>query len=267
MHTIHDLLAIMAKLRDPNGGCPWDLEQNFDTIAPYTIEEAYEVEDAIKRKDFQGLKEELGDLLLQVVFHAQMAKEAHHFDFEQVVNGVCEKMIKRHPHVFGDADIQTAEAQTESWEQQKAEERRQKSAASGMLASVLDGVATNLPALIRAEKLTKRAAKVGFDWHDAEQILDKLDEEIDELEVELEIGGPKEKLMEELGDMLFVVVNLARHLNVDPEEALRFTNRKFEKRFRYIETRLAAQGKDIETTPLEEMENLWDEAKIAEVVQ
>jgi len=255
------LLAVMAWLRDPRQGCPWDIEQTFRTIAPYTIEEAYEVADAIERDDMDALKEELGDLLLQVVYHAQMASEAGSFDFAAVAAGVAAKMIDRHPHVFGDASIATAEAQTVSWEARKAAERATK-AGGGIEAATLDGIARALPALLRAEKIQKRAARVGFDWNATGPVIDKIEEELRELRAELEAGAiDRDRVEDELGDVLFAVANLARHCKVDPEAALRSTNDKFERRFRYIERRLAETNRHPSDATLEEMERLWIEAK------
>jgi ATP diphosphatase len=255
------LLAVMAWLRDPRQGCPWDIEQTFRTIAPYTIEEAYEVADAIERDDMDALKEELGDLLLQVVYHAQMASEAGSFDFAAVAAGVAAKMIDRHPHVFGDASIATAEAQTVSWEARKAAERATK-AGGGVEAATLDGIARALPALLRAEKIQKRAARVGFDWNATGPVIDKIEEELRELRAELEAGAiDRDRVEDELGDVLFAVANLARHCKVDPEAALRSTNDKFERRFRYIERRLAETNRHPSDATLEEMERLWIEAK------
>ena len=254
---IERLLAIMARLRDPKGGCPWDLEQSFETIAPYTIEEAYEVADAIERQDMIALRDELGDLLLQVVFHAQMASESGTFSFADVAKSISDKMERRHPHVFGEVRIDNAEAQTRAWEEQKAAER----AASGN-ASALAGVARGLPALLRAFKLQNRAARVGFDWPDPEGALDKLREEIEELAAEIvPDANPSEALVDEVGDVLFSAVNLARKLGIEPEEALRRGNAKFERRFAYIERTLAAEGRRAEDTPLAEMEALWQDAK------
>ena len=259
---IERLLAIMARLRDPEGGCPWDLEQSFETIAPYTIEEAYEVADAIQRQDMAALKDELGDLLLQVVFHAQMASEDGAFGFAEVARSIADKMERRHPHVFGDIKIDDAEAQTRAWEEQKAGER----AASGQ-ASALAGVARGLPALLRAFKLQNRAARVGFDWPDADGALAKLREDIEELAAEIVPDGdpsaahPSEAMADEVGDVLFSAVNVARKLGIEPEDALRRGNAKFERRFAYIERALAAQGRSAQDTPLEEMEALWQDAK------
>ena len=254
------LLAVMAWLRDRQHGCPWDIDQTFKTIAPYTIEEAYEVADAIERDDLPALKEELGDLLLQVVYHSQMASEAGAFRFEDVAAAIADKMVDRHPHVFGDLKIADADAQTISWEARKAAERAKKGVEPS--AGALDGVARALPALLRAEKLQKRAARVGFDWKTIGPVIDKIEEELGELRSEIEAGKTDQtRITDELGDVLFAVANLARHCKVDPEAALRSTNDKFEKRFRYVEQQLAAQGKKPADATLEEMEALWQEAK------
>ncbi|NQW50907.1 MAG: nucleoside triphosphate pyrophosphohydrolase [Rhodospirillales bacterium] len=259
------LLAVMAWLRDRQHGCPWDIDQTFHTIAPYTIEEAYEVADAIERDDMPALKEELGDLLLQVVYHSQIASEAKAFAFADVAAAIADKMVDRHPHVFGDMDIKTADAQTISWEARKAAERAAKVAAGGggpEPAGALDGVARALPALMRAEKIQKRAARVGFDWGSIGPVIDKIEEELGELRAELEVGKVEPaRVQDELGDVLFAVANLARHCKVDPEVALRATNDKFEKRFRYIERQLAESGRKPVEASLEEMEALWQEAK------
>jgi len=256
------LLAVMAWLRDRQHGCPWDVDQTFRTIAPYTIEEAYEVADAIERDDLPALKEELGDLLLQVVYHAQMAREAGAFSFADVAAAVADKMIDRHPHVFGDARIATADAQTVSWEARKAAERAARKDGAVEPAGALDGVARALPALLRAEKIQKRAARVGFDWKQTGPVIDKIEEELGELRAELAAGTVDQaRLADELGDVLFAVANLARHCKVDPEAALRATNDKFERRFRYIERRLAEAGRKPVDASLEEMEALWQEAK------
>jgi MazG family protein len=252
------VLDVMAKLRDPNGGCPWDVEQNFRTIAPYTIEEAYEVADAIEREDMPALKEELGDLLFQVAFHARMAEEQGAFDFADVAQALADKMIERHPHVFStEGDGRTADQQTVAWETLKAEKRAAKGAAS-----LLDDVAMALPALQRAEKLTKRAARINFDWPTPEPVLEKLEEELAELK-QARADGDQEHIAEEMGDILFVMANLARKLKVDPEDALRRANAKFTRRFQYIETKLAEQGRT-GPQPLDDMEALWLEAKRAE---
>jgi len=255
------LLAVMAWLRDRQHGCPWDIDQTFRTIAPYTIEEAYEVADAIERDDMPALKEELGDLLLQVVYHSQIAREAGSFGFDDVAAAIADKMVDRHPHVFGDMDIRTADAQTVSWEARKAAERAAKETAEGTTGA-LDGVARALPALMRAEKIQKRAARVGFDWATIGPVIDKIEEELKELRVELEAGKVVQaKVADELGDVLFAVANLARHCKVDPEVALRATNDKFERRFRHIERRLAETGRKPSDASLDEMEALWQEAK------
>ena len=252
------VLDVMAQLRNPNGGCPWDIEQNFATIAPYTIEEAYEVADAIERNDMPALKEELGDLLFQVAFHARMAEELGAFDFADVAQALADKMIERHPHVFSESgDGRSAEQQTVAWETLKAEKRAAKGAAS-----LLDDVAMALPALQRAEKLTKRAARINFDWPTPEPVLEKLEEELAELK-EARASGDQDHIAEEMGDILFVMANLARKLKVDPEDALRRANAKFTRRFQYIEGKLAEQGRT-GPQPLDDMEALWLEAKRAE---
>jgi tetrapyrrole methylase family protein/MazG family protein/ATP diphosphatase len=258
-HPIFRLLEIMARLRDPEGGCPWDLEQSFATIAPYTVEEAYEVADAIERGDLAELKQELGDLLLQVVFHARMAEEQGAFDFSDVAQAINAKMVRRHPHVFGAARHRSSAEQTEAWETIKAEERAAKAGA----ASLLDDVPAALPALTRAVKLSRRAARVGFVWPSAAEVLAKLHEEVAELEAEV-VAGDREKAADELGDVLFVCANLARELDIDPEAALRGTNAKFIRRFRYIEAELAARGSSPEASDLDEMDALWNAAKAAE---
>jgi MazG family protein len=250
------LLEIMTRLRHPERGCPWDREQTFRSIAPYTIEEAYEVTDAIERGDLEALREELGDLLLQVVYHARMAEEQELFAFEDVAAGIADKLTARHPHVFGAADIRDAAAQTRDWETRKAGERAAKEQGG-----VLDGIPAALPALTRAEKLQKRAARVGFDWAELAPVLAKVREELTELEREIGSGTPQARLEDELGDVLFAVANLARKLAVDPEQALRGTNRKFERRFRYMEKRLAERGLKPEQVSLEELDAYWDEAK------
>ncbi len=253
------LREIMRRLRDPQNGCPWDIEQDFSTIAPYTIEEAYEVADAIEREAWEELKGELGDLLFQSVFHAQMAEEKGLFDFDAVADGMSDKMVARHPHVFGDESRdKSAEQQTRDWETIKAAERAAK-AQKG----VLEGVAIGLPALLRAAKLQKRAARVGFDWPETTQVLDKIQEEAREL-VEAKDILAQEEICEEMGDLLFVMANLARHLEVEPEEALRKANAKFERRFSYIEQRLAEQGRTTDQATLEEMDALWNEVRAAD---
>jgi len=254
------LLAVMAWLRDRQHGCPWDIDQTFSTIAPYTIEEAYEVADAIERNDMPALKEELGDLLLQVVYHTQMASEAGAFAFQDVAQAIADKMVDRHPHVFGDLKIIDANAQTVSWEARKAAERAGKNGSAP--AGALDGVARALPALLRAEKLQKRAARVGFDWKEIGPVIDKIEEELGELRAEISAGTlDPVRVADEMGDVLFAMANLARHCKVDPEAALRSTNDKFERRFRYVEDQLANQGRRPADATLEEMEALWQEAK------
>lgn len=258
------LLAIMARLRDPVGGCPWDLEQDFSTIAPYTVEEAYEVADAIDRHDLPALKDELGDLLLQVVFHAQMAKEQGAFAFCDVVDAICDKMVRRHPHVFGDASFADAEAQTVNWEAIKAAERK---AAGEEDSSALAGVSRGLPEWQRAVKLQSRAARVGFDWPDTAPVIDKLHEEIDEVRVELAAApspGRDARLEDEIGDLLFVAANLARHAKVDVGGALRRANLKFERRFRAMEAIAASEGTTMSALSLEQQEALWARVKTEE---
>ncbi len=262
--AIDRLLTVMRKLRDPETGCPWDRVQDFSTIAPYTIEEAYEVAEAIQQNDLPALKDELGDLLFQTVFHARIAEEAGSFDFRDVVEALCDKMVRRHPHVFGDTEIDGVGAQTLAWESQKADERAAKAAARGQQPSALDGVTLGLPALTRAIKLQNRAARVGFDWPDRAPVLAKITEEIDEFRHELESGAPVERLNDEFGDILFVLANLARHLKLDPEAALRSTNAKFERRFRRIEDLLSERGKRPEESSLDEMDDLWNQVKAEE---
>ncbi|MFL5196371.1 MAG: nucleoside triphosphate pyrophosphohydrolase [Microvirga sp.] len=259
------LLAIMAALRTPGSGCPWDLEQDFATIAPYTIEEAYEVAEAIARGDLLDLKDELGDLLLQVVFHARMAEEAGAFDFGDVVESITGKLIRRHPHVFGDArDLSPAGVKAlwgEIKEAEKAERRRERGdAGEPAAAGLLAGVPAGLPALARAEKLTRKAATVGFDWPDAAQVVGKIEEEVREVREALEAGSRGE-IEDEIGDLLFAVVNLARHAGVDPESALRGANAKFERRFGAVEQALAAAGRTPADASLDDMEDLWVKAK------
>jgi ATP diphosphatase len=264
---IHRLLEIMAALRNPTGGCPWDLEQTFATIAPFTIEEAYEVADAIERGETDDLRDELGDLLLQVAFHARMAEEDGLFDFGGVVEAITAKLIRRHPHVFGKTDALDPVAVKALWADIKADERRLRAearVASGLppepAAGALGRVPLSLPGLSRALRLQEKAAKVGFDWNDVRAVLAKLREEIAEVEAELG-GGSPESLSEEVGDLLFAAANLARHLDVDPETALRSANAKFERRFAHIERRLAERGRKAESAALDEMEALWVEAK------
>jgi ATP diphosphatase len=259
--TVDDLLAIMARLRDRERGCPWDVEQTFETIAPYTIEEAYEVADAIDRRDYRDLCDELGDLLLQVVFHARMAEEAGHFAFGDVVAAICDKLVRRHPHVFAAASFATAEAQTANWEALKAGERAARGEDD---ASALAGIPRGLPEWQRALKLQKRAARVGFDWPDAGPVLDKLREEIDEVHAELAAGGDAGRLTDEIGDVLFVCVNLARKADVDVSQALRHANAKFERRFRRMEALAAAAGGTLGERALAGQEALWRQVKAEE---
>jgi ATP diphosphatase len=259
--TIDDLLRIMATLRNPQGGCPWDLEQTFDTIAPYTIEEAYEVADAIDRRDYAALCDELGDLLLQVVFHARMAEEARHFDFGDVVAAICRKMIARHPHVFADASYETADEQTLAWERIKADER---SAKGDDDTSALAGVSRGMPEWQRALKLQQRAARVGFDWPSVDPVFEKLHEELDEVRAEFASGADPDRLNDEIGDVLFVCVNLARHAKVDVSRALRHANAKFERRFRRMEALAADAGETLSEKALAAQDALWDRAKAEE---
>jgi ATP diphosphatase len=261
MSRIDDLLHIMARLRDPQGGCPWDLEQDFASVAPYTIEEAYEVADAIDRRDFADLRDELGDLLLQVVFHAQMAHEAGHFGFDDVVGAICDKMVRRHPHVFGDTAVADAAAQTRAWDEHKRAER---AAVGDTDASALAGISRGLPEWQRALKLQKRAATVGFDWPDVGPVFDKLHEELDEVRAEFAAGADPARLTDEIGDVLFVCVNLARHAKVDVSAALRGANAKFERRFRRMERLAAERGEGLAGKSLAEQDALWDQAKAEE---
>jgi nucleoside triphosphate diphosphatase len=273
MHSSSDirrLIEIMAALRDPAGGCPWDLEQTFASIAPFTIEEAYEVADAIERGATEDLREELGDLLLQVVFHARMAEEGGLFDFGGVVEAITAKLIRRHPHVFGEAGALTSGEVKALWGRLKADEKRAKLASGAKdgrpqdaRSGALEGVPMALPALSRAIKLQEKAGKVGFDWNDARAVLEKISEEVSEVEAEI-AQGSAHALSGEVGDLLFAVVNLARHLKIDPEAALRGANAKFERRFAHIENRLAERGRTPESASLDEMERLWAEAKAEE---
>jgi MazG family protein len=265
-HGIDDLRRVMARLRDPETGCPWDIEQSFATIAPYTIEEAYEVADAIARGDIDHLKDELGDLLLQVVYHARMAEELGRFDFADVVDGICRKMIRRHPHVFEDASLRAGFQTSGVWERIKAEEKTAREA--GEAGSLVDDVAVALPALTRAVKLQAKAARVGFDWPSLDPVLVKAEEELAELKAaraDADSGtAPTAKVVEEFGDLLFVMANIARHLKIDPEAALRDANVKFMRRFGKIEAALRAEGRSPQDATLEEMDQLWDEAKAEE---
>lgn len=258
-YSLDDLLAIMARLRDPESGCPWDVRQDFSSIAPYTIEEAYEVADAIDRGDFDDLRDELGDLLLQVVFHAQMAHEQGRFDFADVAHAISSKMRRRHPHVFGDVRYADATEQRQAWETIKAAERAGKGAPEDD--SALAGVSTGLPEWKRAMKLQQRAASAGFAWSGPQPVLDKLAEEIDEVRAEFATGADKLRLQDEIGDVLFVMVNLSRHAGVDFSQALRHANAKFERRFRQMERLAKAEGAVFESRSLEQQEQLWQRAK------
>lgn len=273
-YTVDDLLYMMSRLRDPETGCPWDLKQSFDTIVPYTLEEAYEVADAIQKKDFPHLKEELGDLLFQVIFYAQMGKEQSHFEFGDIVHTLVTKLVRRHPHVFPSGELHsenndqvlTDEQIKQKWEEIKAQERAEKEASDASnnqaINSILSDIPDALPALQRAEKLQKRAATVGFDWPEASQVLDKIEEEIAELRVAM-ANDDQAEIQDELGDLMFAMTNLARHVNVKSEMAIRSTNQKFVKRFQFIESRLSEQSKSLEDATLEEMEALWQLAKSA----
>ena len=260
---IDRLLDVMSRLRDPESGCPWDKVQTFETIAPYTIEEAYEVAEAIAEGDMEGLQGELGDLLFQVIFYAQMSSESGRYGFADIARSISDKMIRRHPHVFAGASVESADAQTAEWEAQKREEREAKSKARGVFPSVLDDVPAALPALARAVKLQKRAAGVGFDWPDVSGVLDKMAEEVEELRVE-QTAGNADAMAEELGDVLFAWTNLARHHKIDPETALRRANAKFERRFRRIEALLSVEDRRPDDADLKELEALWNQAKTEE---
>ena len=259
MKPIEKLIEIMAALRDPGSGCPWDLEQTFASLAPYTVEEAYEVVDAIRREDVDGLRDELGDLLLQVVFHSRVAEEAGQFAFNDVAQGIADKMLRRHPHVFGSEEERKRGAVEGSWERIKAGER----ATSGPGDSVLDGIAAALPALVRAEKIGKRAARVGFDWPDRHGPLAKIAEELAELTEAMQEADPAREA-EELGDLLFAVANLARHLKLDPEDALASANRKFERRFRRMEQELRSRGLEPAALDIDTLEEHWQQSKLRE---
>ena len=255
----------MQQLRDPETGCPWDVEQDFKSIAPYTIEEAYEVADAIERNDLSDLKDELGDLLLQVVFHSQIASEAKEFSFDDVVQAICDKMTRRHPHVFAGASINDAEAQTKNWEALKSQERQQKRQLKTSNEfhpedSILSSVTAKLPSLVRARKLTKKAATVGFDWTDAGSVMHKVDEELSELKEAIE-SDDQEHIAEEFGDLMFVMANLARKLKIDPDACLRSANQKFIRRFNFIEKSLHTKSKSLAEATLDEMDYLWNSAK------
>jgi len=267
--NIVTLLEVMTRLRDPDSGCPWDIEQDFKSIAPYTIEEAYEVAQAIEDSDMDALRDELGDLLLQVVYHAEMAREADAFNFDDVAAGISDKMIRRHPHVFADTKISDATHQSLAWETQKANERSMQAEERNTPASALDGVALALPALMRAEKLQKRAARLGFDWQDTAPVVEKIAEELAEVEEARSDngnsnGGNNENLSIECGDLLFACVNLVRHMGIDAENALRQANAKFEKRFRHLEALIAGENLKPEQMSLEELERFWQRVKTEE---
>ena len=262
--NLERLIDIMAQLRHPTEGCPWDVQQDFASIVPYTIEEAYEVADAVARDDRDALREELGDLLLQVVFHARMAEEEGSFAFDDVAAAIADKLVRRHPHVFAGGTAQDEPALREVWEGQKAAERAEKAHAEGRTPSVLDDVPVALPALTRAEKLQKRAARVGFDWPEHAPVIGKIEEELGELRAEIDAGGSQARLAEEAGDLLFACVNLLRHLKVDPEAALRAANGKFERRFRAVEAALEAEGRNPAEAGLDALEAHWRAAKAGE---
>ena len=255
--SVDKLRWIMAQLRDPNTGCPWDLKQNYDSIVPYTIEEAYEVADAIEQKDFNELEKELGDLLFQVIFYSQLAEEEQRFNFDGVVAAVCEKLIRRHPHVFADSALQTDDEIKANWEAEKAKERAEKNARDDL--SILADIPKSLPALSQANKIQKRCAHVGFDWPNRYQVMEKIEEEV--AEVKAELDGEPEALHEELGDLLFAVVNLCRHAKQDPEALLRQANQKFTKRFHHVEAQVCAAEKSFEQHSLDELEIYWQQAK------
>jgi len=256
--TIQTLLEIMDRLRAPDGGCPWDRQQDFRSIAPYTLEEACEVVDAIERDDRAGLQDELGDLLFQVVYHAQMASESGWFDFDDVLQGICNKMVRRHPHVFAGEVVADASAQTRAWEAHKQKER-----GGATAASVLDGVPLALPALMRADKLQRKASRVGFDWPDIRGVFDKVEEELEELRAEIE-GLDNEAIRDEAGDLLFAVVNLLRHAGVEPESALRQANSKFTRRFQQVERLCREKGTGVTETDLDTLDWYWDQVKLEE---
>lgn len=260
MSAITRLLEIMARLRDPETGCPWDRRQTYSTIIPFTIEEVYEVVDAVERGDLCDLREELGDLLFQVVFLSRIAEEEGHFDFESVAQAISEKLVRRHPHVFGEARFDSDDELARAWDTHKARERASKQPAAAS-SSHLDGVAAALPALLRAQKLQSRAAKAGFDWPSLDGVLDKVREELGELATEVQAGGGAQRIEEELGDLLFTCVNVARHVRVDPEAALRRANRRFEDRFRLMEDQARQGGVDLDQLTADQLESLWLEAK------
>jgi nucleoside triphosphate diphosphatase len=261
LNNTQQLLDIMARLRQPEDGCAWDVKQDFTSLIPYVIEEAYEVVDAIERNDMDDLCSELGDLLLQVVFHAQIATERGHFTFEQVSKAICGKLVRRHPHVFADAVYASDKERHQAWEQAKADERQEKHKTPAQ-SSVLDGVAASLPALLECEKIQDRAANFGFDWNAVEPVLNKVQEELDEVK-EAWLSGNEAHIEEEIGDLLLVTVNLARHLKINPELALKHSTKKFSRRFQYIERQVATTGRDLRDCQLAELDAYWDEAKLA----
>lgn len=261
MAKIDELLAVMAQLRDPVSGCPWDLAQTTQTIVPHTLEEAYEVADAIERNNVSDLRDELGDLLFQVVFYAQIAKEAGQFDFNDVVESIVQKLTRRHPHVFGSDQISSAQAQALAWETHKAQERHAKAQTENRLPSALDDINVALPALARAAKIQRRAARVNFDWPSIEPVADKVQEELEEVRHEIRHNGGFERMQHEIGDLLFACVNLARHADIDPESALRQANNRFELRFRKMEANCSARGVTFEKATLEQMEEMWQAVK------
>ena len=267
MANIDALLEVMSRLRDPQTGCPWDREQSFKTILPYTLEEVYEVVDAIETQDMPALREELGDLLFQVVFYAQMAKEAGEFDFAAVTDGIVDKLVRRHPHAFEDAEIASAEAQTQAWEQHKEKERAAKAVAENRAASVLDNIPMALPAITRAGKLQRRAARAGFDWDDMHQVLDKIDEEVGEIRQAMAEGADKAAMEHEIGDLIFACVNLARHNDIDADAAVRGVNQRFEWRFRRVEALAGAQNQVLADLSLKQMDDYWEQAKREEQQQ
>ncbi len=260
MMSMKRLLEVMQQLRDPDHGCPWDQQQDFASLVPYTIEEAYEVADAIAQQDFQELRDELGDLLFQVVFYAQIAREQQLFDFNDVAAAIADKLIRRHPHVFAGERIDTAEQQTQAWEEHKRRERAHKATAEPVTPSELDGIAKALPALVRAQKLQRRAARAGFDWDSIEPVYAKLNEEVDELRAAAQ-SAHKDSIEDELGDLLFAGVNLARFLDIDAEQALRRATAKFERRFRDVEKRVAAEAGDMQAMSVNELDDIWEAVK------
>jgi len=264
MNEMQTLLDVMARLRDPEHGCPWDKQQTFQSILPHTLEEVFEVADAIDKNDMSSLREELGDLLFQVVFYTQIAKEVGEFDFADVVAEINDKLIQRHPHVFSNAEIESVEAQGQAWEKHKERERQAKAAEQNRLPSVLDNVPLALPGLMRSIKLQRRAARLGFDWPNVEPVLAKIEEELAEVREALVEGGDADKLMHEIGDLLFSCTNLARHVNVDPEVAMRGINHRFELRFRRVEELAAQQSQPLSAMSLDEMNELWNQAKAEE---